>query len=517
MKNIYRPLLHIIMAGCMIFPAACQSKKTIPPNSSLNKSHVYYVAANGSESNPGSKEAPLLLINTAINKALPGDTIILRGGKYQQKLQVSVSGTGDKKITIKAYPNELPILDGTGLSISGAEALVTIRNAGFIVMEGIDICNYKTTQSWVDINGVIVDGSSHDITIRNNKIYNIENNASPENGRSGHGILVIGNTGVALRNITVEGNEIHDCNTGYSENLTINGYVDGFLIKGNKIYNGENIGIVAAGGYAANAVPSLNFARNGVISGNEIFNIDGTTGPIPAYSKNHGAISIYVDGARNITVDGNNIHNNDRGIGIVSENNDFPTKDCIVRNNFVYNCWLTGICLGGYIGYTGGGTYNCYVVNNTLFQNNKTKGYFNETEGEIRLTVNCYNNIIQNNIIYGRQGDVYIHKYTTDGSGNTFSHNFYYTEDNTSGWIWNGVAYNNFSDWQKACGSDTASVSGINPLLKNTTLPDLHILPGSPAKNNGLFISAEVNGATDIDGQSRLTNSKICKGADQIP
>ena len=65
-----------------------------------------------------------------------------------------------------------------------------------------------------------------------------------------------------MKNILVVENEIHDCNTGYSENLTINGYVDGFVIRKNKIYNAENIGIDAAGGYWAN--PSV--IMNSIIS-----------------------------------------------------------------------------------------------------------------------------------------------------------------------------------------------------------------------------------------------------------
>ena len=74
-----------------------------------------------------------------------------------------------------------------------------------------------------------------------------------------------------------------------------------------------------------------------------------------------GALDL-VASARNIIVERNKVHEADRGIGIVSENDAYPTENCIVRNNFVYNCWRTGIYLGGYLNYTTGGTNNCAVV-----------------------------------------------------------------------------------------------------------------------------------------------------------
>jgi hypothetical protein len=367
------------------------------------------------------------------------------------------------------------------------------------------------------VNGILADEGSGNIVIRNNRIYNIENNAKPEDGRSGHGIEIIGNTAAVMKNIVVENNEIHDCNTGYSENLTINGYVDTFYIRKNKIYNAENIGIDAAGGYSANSVAAYNYARHGVISDNELYNIDMTTGPIGTASgtnDGHGAIGVYIDGARNITIERNKLHECDRGIGIVSENDNYPTSSCIIRNNFVYNSWRTGIYLGGYLNYTSGGTYNCYVVNNTLYYNDKGLGAFGEIEGEIRLTESCFNNVIKNNIVYGRPADLLVHKYTTTGSNNMIDNNLYYTTG-TAVWTWNGTNYNDFTAWKTACGGDAASTNGTDPLLISIATPDLHIQSNSPAKNTGLVISADVNGSTDIDGNPRMVGNAISKGAQQ--
>ncbi|HEY1201910.1 MAG TPA: right-handed parallel beta-helix repeat-containing protein, partial [Niastella sp.] len=243
------------------------------------------------------------------------------------------------------------------------------------------------------------------------------------------------------------------------------------------------------------------------------YNIDMTTGPIGGV-HGHGAIGIYVDGARNITVERNKVHECDRGIGIVSENDLYPTSSCIVRNNFVYNNWRTGIYLGGYLNYTSGGTNDCYVVNNTLYQNNIETGAFGEIEGEIRLTERCNNNVIKNNIIYARPVDVFVHKYTSTGVNNVIDNNLYYTTG-TAKWIWNGTEYTGFAAWKTACGGDVASTNGIDPLLVNKLLPDLHIQAGSPAKHTGVTMSEAINGNVDIDGNPRIVNNKISKGAQQ--
>ncbi|WP_276501698.1 right-handed parallel beta-helix repeat-containing protein [Terrimonas pollutisoli] len=494
----------------------CSKKSSIPVSTgnNTNTSRTYFVATTGSDANAGTVDSPLRGINTALSKANPGDTVIVRTGIYYEKVSFPKSGRLDKHITLKAYTGEKPVIDGTGLSITGKEALVTISNVNYIVFEGFDVCNYKSSTPWVNINGILINNGSGNITVRKNKIYNIEHNVAPADGRSGHGIEIIGNTSVAMKNILVEDNEIHDCNTGYSENLTINGYVDGFIIQRNKIYNAENIGIDAAGGYWANSVPAFNYARNGIISDNEIYNIDMTTGPVGG-AHGHGAIGIYIDGARNIVVERNKVHEADRGIGIVSENDAYPTENCIVRNNFVYNCWRTGIYLGGYLNYTTGGTNNCAVVNNTIFYNNREPGAFGEVEGEIRLTENCNNNTIKNNIVYARpENDVFIHKYTSTGSNNIIDHNLYYTTG-TVKWIWNGVEYADYAAWKKACGGDANSTNGIDPLLTSTSSPDLHIQAVSPAKNSGAVISTAINGSTDIDGNTRIVNNKISKGAQQ--
>lgn len=500
-----------LLVFCTMIPG-CSKNEEVGAKPSAGGVNTYYVATSGRDANAGTIQAPWRSINSALSKAIPGDSVIVRAGTYYEKVIFPKSGIANQLITLKAYRGEKVLIDGTGLSITGKEALVTIRKVNYIVFEGFDVCNYKSSIPWVNVNGILMDEGSGNITIRKNKIYHIEHNVKPEEGRSGHAVEIIGNTHVAMRNILVEGNEIHDCNTGYSENLTINGYVDGFIIRKNTIYNAENIGIDAAGGYSANSVADHNYARNGLITENTLYNIDMTAGPIgPVHG--HGAIAIYVDGARNIMVERNRVYDCDRGIGLVSENDAYPTRDCVVRNNIVTNGFRTGIYLGGYLGYTGGGTRNCYVVNNTLVANNRVRGAFGEIEGELRLTELCFDNVIRNNLVVAGADDLFFHKYNKTGSGNLIDHNLYFSAF-PSGWIWNttyGPSYTNFNDWKAAGGADTNSIAGSDPLLSQ----DYRLSANSPAGNAGYVLPEGVCGALDFSGQSRIQNNKISIGAQQ--
>ena len=502
-----------MMFFCAVVSTAC-SKSSVPASAAVpaGATHTYYVSASGNDANAGTLSLPVKSINHALSLAAPGDTVLLRGGVYSEKVVISKTGTDGKYITLKAFTGETPVIDGTGLTVNGTEGLITVSGVKFIVVQGITTCNFTATSNANDPKGILVQGGSDFVEIRNNTVYNINYVHTPLDGGC-NAILIKGNTSDPVTNIIVDGNTIHDCKTGYGENLTINGYVDGFVVSNNTVYNGQNIGIDAAGGYAANSVPAYNYARNGIIRGNTLYNIESSRGPLGGY----GAIGIYVDGARNIVVERNKVSVADRGIGAVSETTGFPTDSVIIRNNFVYNCWRAGIYMGGYLNYTTGGTTNCSIVNNTLYSNDKVVGYFNEMEGEISIREQCTNNVIEDNIIYGGANDVLVHKYTATGSNNTINYNLYYSTGAPQ-WIWgstNGTAITDFSVWKTSSANDAGSTSGADPLLISLSAPDLHIQASSPAKNTGSIISSNINGTTDIDGNPRIVNNKISKGAQQ--
>lgn len=477
----------------------------------------YYVAVGGSDTADGSFEKPMRTIDKALSLALPGDTVFVRGGVYHQRVSFPRSGEADRRIVLTAYKNEIPILSGAGMDVGNPDAMIRIGGVDHITVCGFEVAHFMASKSGTEPNGIVADGGASNVTISRNHIHHVQNNVSPYQGGGGaHAILVIGNAERPMRNIVVEQNVVHDCKTGFSENVTINGYVDGFVVRANVIYDCANIGIDAAGGYWGNPNPALNYARNGVISENTVYNIEFSRGLV---QYDYGAIGIYADGSRNITIERNRVFHCDRGIGIVSENDDFPTTGCIVRNNLIYDCWLSGIFIGGYLGYTGGGTENCYIVNNTLYGNNRVKGYFAETEGEIRLTEHCRNNVICNNLVCTtHSGDLFVHKYTTTGSGNTFDCNHY---SGPGMWMWeqkNSNPITVFEIWQHSVSGDAGAMYQAVPLFRDAKTDigaDFGIGPESPVKNRGKILPGAIHGALDFEGNPRFEQDKISIGAIQ--
>lgn len=439
----------------------CTTKTFAAIPQTKEKPRKYYVSVDGSDGNTGSISAPFQTINIALSHAKPGDQVLVRGGTYYQEVKFPRSGEPGKTISLQAYPGEKPIIDGSRIKVSGWLSLVTISNVSYVTIDGFDICNLSSSAVNTDPQGIAINGKGQHISVKNCHIYNIKSHATLEQGRSAHAILVIGSSPSPISHLLITGCTVNDTQTGTSENVTLAGNIEGFIFSHNLVYDTENIGVIVAGGDGINprgAVES-NYARNGVISDNIFHHNTMTRTPETWGPDRFGAISIYVCGGANTLIERNIVYESDRGIGLVSESNIYPTRTTTVRNNLVYNCYRAGIYMGDYLNYTIAGTKNCSILNNTLFQNNRVAGAFGEIEGELRLTEHCEGNVIKYNRVYAGPKDLLVHKYTLTGSQNIIDHNSYFSIGQPQ-WIWNstnGSPITDFQTWKKTSGQDAHS------------------------------------------------------------
>ena len=72
---------------------------------------LFVDAARGDDRHDGTQDKPWKTVAHALAKLKPGDTLYLRGGRYYETVDLTVSGTAEKLITVRAYPGELAILD----------------------------------------------------------------------------------------------------------------------------------------------------------------------------------------------------------------------------------------------------------------------------------------------------------------------------------------------------------------------------------------------------------------------
>jgi hypothetical protein len=460
----------------------------------------FFVATNGSDSNPGTFDAPLKTIQHALNSAdQPGTTIEVRQGTYHEKIAFPHSGSSAGGfITLEAAPGERPILTGAGVKSSDTgfgNDMVQMINVSFVKLVGFTITGDRGTAS-VDASGIHVEGSGSNIEIRNNVVRSIT-------GFHGMGISIYGSSlKTPLSQIVVDGNEIDHCSPADSETLTLNGNIDGFEVNGNIIHDCNNIGIDMIGGEASIfglAAPQtgLPVTRNGVCEGNTVYNIHARYG-------GGFAAGIYVDGGQNITLANNVSYRNDLGIEVGAENAGYIASSIVVEDNLVYKNAKAGLVFGGYSAEVGR-VENCTFVNNTVAGNDT----LNTGNGQLWIQW-ASNNVVTNNIFTASANGVLIGSFDAGSNvNNILDHNLYFAvggADNAT-FNWNGATLSRFADFRSATGEDADSVFG-NPLFVNAAKGNYQLQSTSPAHGAGSSVQGQFD-PIDFTGHDRGTPPAI--------
>ena len=367
------------------------------------KATTYYVSiTTGLNTNNG--KSPTLAFQT-IDRAIltysSGDTIIVISGNYQIVSSINIS----KPLILLG---KSAILDAGSWNSNVAEKkIIYIENTNNVTIDGFTLQNLVGSFA----RGIFVLGSGSDIVISNCHLKNISWNHqhkldTPPLGNA-NAIMVRGSKTMPIKRLTIKNNTIHNCSVGTSETVALGGNLDSFIVDSNVIYDCANIGIGVNGHwiYGVNDPPSsLNYARNGYISRNKISR---------CIQMNYYMGAIYLDGASNCTVEGNELFNNAFGISLGQER---PTgsgakktsNNRIINNLICYNS-LGGVMLGNSALQSDPEPIRVVdnvFSNNTLFKNRTLETINNipppnldKNQGEIALN-NSDNLIIENNIIY---------------------------------------------------------------------------------------------------------------------
>lgn len=418
----------------------------------------YYVAPAGSDGDAGTRRAPWRTIDFALDQAEPGDTVYLRAGVYREAVRMPRSGSRrDGFITLRNYPFETAVIDGSRLTVRGSEqGLITIADRSYVRIQGLRLANFHASDGAVPM-GIFVTGAGEHIQLIDNHISRIETRRAGCDGNA-LGIAVYGRRAPqALSHVRIRGNEIERLKTGCSESLSVNGNVHDFEIVGNRIHDNNNIGIDVIGHEGMAPDPRFDIARDGVIVDNTVYNI--TSAANSAYP--HGEMAaggIYVDGGRRILIEHNRVFGNDIGIELASEHAHRATRDVLVRNNLIYHNRTVGLSIGGYAPEVGG-TRNCQVLNNTFYQNDTEQSW----GGEIVVQHNARDNLFRNNIVYANAQAVFINYYVESTAQPLDSdNNLFYTQagPSTGQWQWRGRYFAGLDNFARATGNDRHSRFG---------------------------------------------------------
>jgi hypothetical protein len=530
---------------------------------------TYYVSTSGNDSNPGTLAAPWLTIQNAANTATAGATVYVFGGVYNEIVSFPNSGTARSPITFQSYPGQAAIIDGTGLTVSGTQGLITISGArSYITISGFEIRNLSTSGEGVPC-GVWITGSGTGIHILNNLIHNIVTTTKRGNGC---GLFAYGTSQTPITQLVVSGNELYNLQTGNSESMTLNGNVTNFKVTNNLVHDNNNIGIDIIG-YEGTGPIGYDQASYGVVSGNTVYNISGIANP--SEGNEYDADGLYCDGCGYVTFERNVIFQVDYGIETTSENQvcqatgtewSGPNNTgaaakgklpcygmyATVRNNLFYKANACGMSIGGYAAATrkgggsngGGSSYHDVFVNNTLYDNGAQPGNADEgtPSGDYQIqnqVGSAQGNYFENNVVYSGPANIWINSYNPASTAYpappaTLNWNLYNSEvgylEGTS-ILWAGVStYTSFANWQSTSGEDANSMNADPQFVDlGDTPPNFATRTASPAIGAGsTSLSCGVGwcdphgsspnsiyGSTDLLGNPRMKRSSIDIGAYQ--
>jgi hypothetical protein len=299
--------------------------------------------------------------------------------------------------------------------------------------------------------------------------------------------------------------------------VSIDGNVRYWKVLNNEIHHNDNIGIDVAGFYGFDPDPRTDFARDGEIRGNLVYDIDATgnlayRNPDGTYSRFAGGI--YVDGGARIVIEQNVSHNNDIGLEVASENAGHASHRVIVRNNLIYRSVNVGIAIGGYDPSVGG-TTDSEIVNNTLYANDTLHAGF----GEFFIQSNITGCAFKNNLLYANSQGLFFSNYVPFGPGTApiaVDSNLYFSMRAASGshWMWNNTYYTGYGAYLSASQNDGHSIfSDPRFVNRGGNPPNLQVLPGSPAWDRGLNLGSAIVGGYDFIGNPRWHDGKLDIGA----
>jgi hypothetical protein len=467
---------------------------------------AFYVAVDGDDANSGTESSPWATLQKAADSALPGSTVFVRGGVYDQRVDINVSGSeAEGPITFRNHPGEHPVLDGEDLVVpADVSGMITVDSQRYITIQGFDIRNYRTSEAGHNPVGILVTGEADHVRILDNHVHDMGTTFEGKSGGDAFGIAVYGtSTTHAISDLVVASNEIDHLELGSSESLALNGNVDGFVVADNVVHDNNNIGIVAIGFEGTAPDPTVDQARNGSILRNLVYNIDSFGNP--AYGSDRSADGIYVDGGRDIMVEANIVHDVNIGIELASEHAGRATRSVTARNNLVYDATAIGLAIGGY-DRRRGSTEDCVIVHNT---------FYNSADVEWLIQFDTRNNLIANNIVYAGREAAFIENPYPENEDNVIDHNLFYSASGERGvWEWKGVDHGEFSSYREASGNDRHSIfadpSFVEPGSGNFALEE-----SSPAVDSGTFLL--MAGALDLVGNERAAGGIPDIGALEFP
>ncbi len=400
---------------------------------------TYYVAKNGSDTNPGTEARPWLTIQRAADRLQPGDTVLIRQGVYHEKVTPSRSGKEGNFITYSNYAAEDVVIDAqnglrdscirvvgkqylrfVGLRLTGASGGSGLR-AGFHASDQSE--NLLLEKISADNNrfGILLHGRSFPVS------HVIIKNCSAIRN-TGHGIFLyrkVYDTTIGPQNhIFSNAGEKHtyglEIGTDYpgkqmdgARNITVlENEIDHNGVQGIRTWNARNVFITKTHCHHNGATGIQ------VEDGSENIVLEDNVCEYNAQTHEYET-GIWIDSTKNAVVSGNYIRGNNIGLMVTDSSRVILRRNVVIENNrgvpHLRN--VMGLNINRK-------TFNVAVVHNTFFRNGaaeSSKGgitlcssppvgavifknnIFSEAKAPYDLWMGCQDYVSNYNIIFNKR------------------------------------------------------------------------------------------------------------------
>lgn len=421
---------------------------------------TFYVAPNGSDSNPGTSSLPWRTIQKAANTMVSGDTTTVLAGDYSdQRVQVTKSGASGARITFQA---------------SGAVSMKGFTvNADNIAIVGFDITN--TDEKWDQGWGIFVTGSN--CLIENNYIH-----FATEGG---------------IRIFTTPGNETKTNHCTVRNNRLYRNALAGIEVYGrdNLVENNEIWGTIQYHPNWTKPHPGADadgmrfFGQGHIIRSNYIhdlhYGIPENVNPhmdcFQTWADSQHEAGKFITFERNFCTNLDSQSSHEVGQGFMTED----ASNLTIRNNIIQ----------AYRGINAWRTPYLTIINNDFTGNvSATTAFFPKA---VDLNSAAYSTI-ENNIFYNLPSKTISVNDSTSTQGLNAGYNLAYRID---GKLIPGSPY-------------PGDLRGQDPLFLNPIANDFHLETVSPAIDKGVNLASVTD---DRDGISRPQGAQDDIGAYELP
>lgn len=461
-------------AALWVTEAASAPRADVRPSSPNAVPAALYVATDGDDASPGTRERPWRTIQKAMSAAPPGSTVHIMAGTYPQRLRLEVSGTPGAPITFQPFRYAGPrtgdevLLDYRSLGVvTDGVPFLRISSRAHVTIRGLRFQNFVCSGGMQQ--GVRIDGASHDIALVDNRFLH----SGPTDGRWGTDAFLHLYIWAPAHHVRIEGNEFGWIHSVNSEALTAWRASD-VVIADNTFHDGDTI-----------AIDIFRGAADCIVRGNRI-EYWGRKRSDGSFWYGVSSPNIYVTGAVRTLVERNVIGHSTVGVEVQPEPTEGITRDVTVRDNVIYAC-DQGIEVGVNPGYGTDRTrvQDVAVINNTVYgcDYGAVLGY--------AQNVTWRNNAI---VRSARNG---VYAYASGLTGHTFDRNLLHANAPS---VWRGVAHTN--DLER------------DPGFRDPAHGDFVLRSDSPAVDAGdPGTTAKEAGALDGAGRPRIVNGRIDLGA----